>query len=105
MSEKLRSALYFLVEEEKRRLDGELAAYADALVRSIDPNGLALTIVVEGVNESDPVHRILDELCKVGLVTIDTHYTHRNVQLTAHATPLGVQIGQQLKEEKGVTVD
>jgi len=100
MSEKLRSTLNFLVEEEKRRVDNELSAYANALILSTDPKGLVLTIMVEGVDQYPPMHRILDELCKVALVTIDTHYTHRNAQLTAHATPLGAQIAQLLKEEK-----
>lgn len=97
MSEKLSAALYALVEKEKQRIDGELPTYADALTRSINPDGLVLTIMVEGVDQNEHLHRILDELCKSGLVTIDTHYTHRNIQLTAHASPLGKQIGESLK--------
>jgi hypothetical protein len=98
MSEKLRSALNILVENEKLRLDREISSYADALVRSTSADGLVLTINVEGVDEHDEVRRILGDLCNAGLVTIDTHFTHRNAQLTAHATQVGLQIAQQLKE-------
>jgi hypothetical protein len=102
MSERLRFALYSRVEEEKHRIDREFTSYADALILSVDPSGITLTINVEGVDvsESQPTRRILDELCKAALVTTDIHFTHRNAQLIAHATPLGVQIAQQLKQEK-----
>jgi hypothetical protein len=100
MSEKLRSSLNFLVEEEKRRLDKALSAYANALVLSTDPRGLIRTISVEGVDQSQPMHRILNDLCKVALVTIDIHYSHRNSEIIAHATPLGFEIAQLLKRAR-----
>lgn len=100
MSEKLRNVLDFLVEEEKRRIDKALPDYANALILSTDPKGLILTISVEGGTQSQPMHRILDDLCKVALVTIDIHYTHRNSEIIAHATPLGFEIAQLLKETK-----
>jgi hypothetical protein len=100
MSEKLRSSLNFLVKEEKRRLDKSLSAYANALVLSTEPRGLVFTTSVEGVDQAQPMQRILNDLCKVALVTIDTHYTHRDTEIIAHATPLGFEIAQLLKEEK-----
>ena len=100
MSEKLRSTLNYLVEEEKRRIDKALSAYTDALIRSTDPKGLFLTVSVEGVDQSQPMNRILDDLRKVELVTIDIHYTHRYSEIIANATPLGFEIAQLLKEEK-----
>ncbi len=100
MSDRLKAILYALVEKEKQRIDDELPAYADALSRCIEPAGLVLTIQVEGVDQNEHLRKVLDDLCKVGLVMIDTHYTHRNIQLTAHATPLGEQIGDLLREWK-----
>ena len=90
----------FLVDEEKRRIEEALPIYADALIRSADLRGFFLTVSVEGVDQAKPMQRILDDLCKVELVTIDTHYTHRDSQIVAHATPLGLEIAQLLKEEK-----
>jgi hypothetical protein len=101
MSEKLRSILNFLVEEEKRRLDKELPEYANILVLSTDPKGLVLTISVEGVDQAQHKRRILDELCKVALVTTNIHYTERDMEIIAHATPRGVEIAQMLKKENG----
>ena len=101
MSEELKSVLNALVEEEKHRIEKEILTYANALILSTDPNGLELTITIEGsdISDSHSMRRILDELCKVGLVSTDVHYTHRNAQLIARATPQGMQIAKLLDEE------
>jgi hypothetical protein len=82
--------LDLLIEEEKKRIEGNLSKYVDALLRSADQRELTLTVTREGMATHESLQRILVDLCKVGLVTIDAHYTDRNTQLCAHAIPQGL---------------
>ncbi len=102
MSEKLKATMLNLVDDERKRIEGRMSEYAEILAQATTPEGYVLTIMVEGVDNQDTqgTKRLIDDLSKVGLVLTDTHWTHRNAQLVAHATPLGSQIVEELKQGK-----
>ncbi len=101
MSEKLKTTLLRLVDDERKRIEDNVSKYSDILIGSTSPGGYYLTFIVEGLDnvEAQQTKRLIDDLCKVGLVSTDTHWTHRNAQLVARATPLGSEIAGQLQKK------
>ncbi len=100
MSEKLKSTMLHLVDDEKKRIEENMGKYADILASSTTHDGYLLTYIVEGLEnvESLGTKRLVDDLCRAGLVSTNTHWTHRNAQLVAKATPLGTEIANALKK-------
>ncbi len=100
MSEKLKTTLLRLVDDERKRIENNMGAYADILTAATKRDGYLLTYIVEGLDNPDSMatKRLIDDLCRVGLVSTDTHWTHRNAQLVARATPLGTEIVSGLKK-------
>ncbi len=100
MSERLRFNLQILVEDERRRVEKMHQFYAKALKRAAQRDGLALTVTVHGidVSEAAAARRVIEDLQRLGLVTVNKLYTD-NIQLRVYATPEGAEIVRELSEE------